>query len=256
MSMIKCAVTHEKKLISTAVAVCIAASVLCGCSDSGQTAEHQTDINEIEVEEVTTSAEITTGATTETTTETTTEVTTETTTEVTTVTTLVDTNRETVLRNVCWGDTMDIVKYVEKDELMDSNNNTLWYKTSVSDISANLLYNFDDSYGLYNASYLFDSDYFTSGLVAIGQYNKLVESITAKYGEPLENSERILDSTMYKYSDSNAQAVELGYLAYYANWQYGDTKIDLILATLNYKTNISLQFKDSTFDPPTNTDGL
>ena len=61
---------------------------------------------------------------------------------------------------------------------------------------------------------------------------------------------------MYKYSDSNAQAVELGYLAYYANWQYGDTKIDLILATLNYKTNISLQFKDSTFDPPTNTDGL
>lgn len=59
MSMIKYAVTHEKKIIRTAVTVCVAASVLCGCSGGGQSAEQQVDTSETEYTLTTTITETT-----------------------------------------------------------------------------------------------------------------------------------------------------------------------------------------------------
>ena len=63
-------------------------------------------------------------------------------------------------------------------------------------------------------------------------------------------------SSLAKYCDSDYDALELGYIAYLADWEYDDTKIDLTLMTYNYELKLFLRFECKSFEAPTSTDGL
>ncbi len=171
----------------------------------------------------------------------------------TTAATLVSPDRNTILRNVCWGDTKEILKSVETDEIGDEDDNALTYKTSLANHDAVLLYSLDPDFGLYKAFYSINctNDAFT----AHAAYDAIVESVTAKYGEPTDNSKRTLDHLAEYCSDDN-QALKLGYIAYAASWDYTDTNITLMLLDYDYKLNLWLEFECKSFIPPTNTDGL
>ncbi len=175
------------------------------------------------------------------------------TTEATSVT-LVDPNRKTVLRNVCWGDTIDVVKSVETDELIYEEGDSLLYSTSIADCKSQLIYDFDKSHGLYSVTYLLDTN-IGNGLLAITKYNNVRDAVTAKYGSPKKDTKKTI-SSLSDYCDNDGQALELGYIAYVAHWDIENTSIDLLLATVDYKLNFGLMFKDTTFTPPTNTSGL
>lgn len=173
----------------------------------------------------------------------------------TTVETLVDPSRDTIVRNVCWGDTIEIVKSLEEESIVEETNDALLYNTEISGYSSSLLYQFDSEHGLYQVSYNVDSTLVNNGTIAIGMYNKLVEALSTKYGEPSNKVEKELDS-LYKYCDSDAQAIELGYLAYLTTWTFDNTEINIILAQVNYKYAPVIIMKDTSFEPPIDTSGF
>lgn len=222
--------------------------LLTGCSngDTDGEAVLQTDTPLVSEQETKT-------ATTTNTSETTTEPETTTTSE-TTESTLVSPDRETILRNVCWGDTKEIIKYVETDDIIDENENALMYDTYLSSNSSYLVYYVDEEYGLYQANYLIKG--LTDARVAHGSYSQIVEAVSSKYGNPASDEKKTL-SSLAKYCDSDYDALELGYIAYIAKWEYSDdTVITLALVTINYELKLSLKFETTSFEPAANTNGL
>lgn len=228
-------------IISTLLSCCI----LSGCNQNNTNNNQVTE--SITEKETTTSIETTTNQTT------TTPTTSETT--ETTVETLVDPNRKTIVRDVCWGDTIDIVKSLEKTECIEENETTLIYDTAVANYDASLMYIFDSDYGLYDISYHFPDETGGNGLILIGKYKKIVETLSVKYGEPISDITKPIDS-LYEYCDSDAEALELGCLAYLTTWELDDTKIEMVMAQVDYKINIVIFFKDTNFEAPIDTSGL
>lgn len=227
--------------------ILLSSCMLSGCGNNSQNNSQVTE--SIVEEETTTMTTITTTTITTTTTPTTSETT------ETTVETLVDPNRKTIVRDVCWGDTIEIVKSLEKTECIEEDETTLLYDTTVANYDASLMYNFDSDYGLYQISYNFPDETGGNGVVLIGKYKKLVETLTAKYGEPTKNITQPMDS-LYDYCDSDAEALEVGSLAYLTTWEFDDTTIEMLMAQVNYKIGIVIFFKDSNFEAPIDTSGL
>lgn len=244
-----------KKVISI-FAMCI---FLSACNNSPTNQE--VIVNTSDESATTTTADVTTEMTTietETTTTTATTTVTTTTPETTITTTtesLVDLNRDTIVRNVCWGDTTEIVKYVETDELYLEDKDFLAYYTTISGINAIVTYSFDSEYGLYSVAYQFNDSIENSGMLAISYYEKIKDAVIKKYGEPTNDVKKPM-SNLYEYCDSDSQALELGYLGYTTSWEYNNTKIDMVLATVNYNMHFGLIFDDATFEVPTDTSGL
>ena len=226
--------------------ILLSSCMLSGCGNNSQ---NNSQVTESIVEEETTTITTITTTTITTTTSTTSETT------ETTVETLVNPNRKTVVRDVCWGDTKDIVKSLEKTECMVEDDNGLLYDTTVANYKATLMYTFDSDYGLYNISYNFPDETGGNGVILIGQYKKLVETLTAKYGEPTTNITKPMDS-LYDYCDSDAEALEIGSLAYLTTWELDDTTIEMVMAQVNYKISIVIFFHDTNFEAPINTSGL
>ena len=254
----------KKKLSILALSIALLLAACGNSSDAEKDAKIsslQEQVDELgkiseEVKE-TTPADDTISVATTTTLETTTTVSTtipETTAE-TTTTSLIDPNRETILRNVCWGDSKEIVKYVESDELFNDYEYYLIYYTNVAGYDAKIVYTFDEDYGLYNASYHLDESYFDTGYYAISNYNKIKEVLTAKYGVPTDDIKKTINS-LAEYCDSDGQALELGYIAYGTKWEKEDTLINIVMGTNNYKIFFGIVFEDSSFEKPINTSGL
>lgn len=240
----------KKKILAINIAlICL---LFGGCANSSNEKFESTATEPIVIPETTT--ENTTATTIENTTETTTEKTTVTTTE-TTVETLVDPKRETVVRNVCWKDTIDIVKSLEEAEFLEEDDNILLYETYVSNYRASLMYYFDKNYGLYKTVYIFPDETGANGTLLIGQYNQLVKVLSTKYGEPTQSIKKPLDS-LYDYCDSDAEALTLGSLAYTTRWELNDTNIDILLMRMNSKLDITIFFEDTSFEPPVDTSGF
>lgn len=238
------------KLKFLLAAILAAVITLSGCSSDNSTADAGNNVS--------TDSEITTieNKTSEHSTEKTTndDISDATTAEETTAATLVSSDRETIFRNACWGDTKEIIKSVETDELLDENENELMYDTYLSSNSSYLIYYVDEDYGLYRANYLVKK--LSDGRIAHGAYTQIVEAVTSKYGEPLNDDKKILDS-LYDYCSDDYQALELGYTAYTARWEYNDnTIITLLLTSLDYELKLYLKFETTSFEPPVNTNGL
>ena len=233
----------NKFILSAAL---IIAMVFSGCSSDSSGADVETTLSESE----TTTIE---NETTEKENELSEQPNEETTQESTTDETDISADREPIVRNVCWGDTIDIVKSVETEELVDETSTELLYHTDLTGYSSALLYYIDEEYGLYEVVYL--SDPLSSGRTAYGAYNKIVDAVSSKYDEPVSNDSAIIDS-LYDYCRDDYEALELGCIAYTAKWEYTDTKITLMLASIDYKLQTYLKFETTSFEPSVNTDGL
>lgn len=236
------------KIKSLLAAIVTMSIILSGCSsdNSSADAENVSTDNEITTTENNEVSEETTG-------ETTSEATEENTTDETETEDDISEDRNPIVRNVCWGDTKEIIKSVETENLVDENDTTLMYKTYISDYSSALLYKIDAEYGLYEVDYLVDKK--DSGRSAYSAYKKIAEAVTSKYGDPINDDKMPLDS-LYEYCDDDYEALELGSLAYRTQWEYNDTNITLMLARLNNVMQPFLQFEVTSFEPPVNSNGL
>jgi hypothetical protein len=102
-------------------------------------------------------------------------------------------------RNVNWGDNVDKVKKAETAQFsdqanLDSGGIRIRYITTIESYKTNLVYIFDSNQKLIKASYVFDN-VVDDSVNYIFMNKKLFGILSAKYGKPVNEDEKILSIT-------------------------------------------------------------
>ncbi len=169
--------------------------------------------------------------------------------ETTTETSLVSKNRKTDVRDFCWGDTMEIAKEVEKEELLYETDNDLLYEVELCGYTVNMRLAFDEKYGLYDVTYISDDSGGVQASVMLNKYYDIVDRISDKYGNPSHSEKKL--SSLADYCDSTAEAIKSGYVAVSDIWEnVYHTNINGIIARSDYKVVFMFQFSSADFDKP------
>lgn len=160
-------------------------------------------------------------------------------------------------RNALWGMSKDEVKASEDSTPTEENETGLLYSSvTVSNMSASVMYSFDEDEKLYQGFYLF-TDSHTSYNLYIDDYKKLVGALTEKYGEPEWDRTKWKDD-LYKGDENDyGTAVATGGLIYGAQWKSDDTEIDVVLKGDNFDVELTCTYIDINNNKELdNTEGL
>lgn len=162
----------------------------------------------------------------------------------------IDPNRKTDIRKTCWGDSLEDVKSLEEKEPDVESDNLIAYDTTVNGAPTTICYYFNDFDQLYSILYLTDDSKGAQASQMILRYNSFVDLITEKYGSPTKNSKAVLND-LAKYCDSDAQALNLGYIAYFTEWPYNSrTDASMMMQNENYSVGITIRFKSNSVSEP------
>ena len=210
----------------------------CSCGSTADNSVESTETTEVTLTEApeTTAATTTEAPTTK---------------EVTTTeppTTLVSPNRKTNVRNMCWGDTKEIVKEVESSKLIDEDDEAILYDVEICGYSASMMLYFDRSYGLYEVNYIIPEDLGQQISLLLAEYENITAKISESYGTPEHNVHKL--NSLADYCDSVAEALELGYVAITDEWYTSQTNIIGSITTPDYKTSIIIKFSSANFTAP------
>lgn len=138
-------------------------------------------------------------------------------------------------RSAKWGMTQEEVKVVESLELKaeDSEAEALFYRTEISNLAADVMYQFVDD-RLVSAAYVFNGSHVNKNMY-IDDMKLLKDLLTEKYGMPLGGM--TWSSDLYKSDPTKyGQAVSIGHLGYLYQW-----------STLNTRTRIALSLRGDNF---------
>ena len=163
-------------------------------------------------------------------------------------TTLVSSNRKANVRNMCWGDTKEIVKEVETGKFIEEDNDAILYDVEICGYSARMMLYFDRSYGLYEVDYIIQEEYGQQISILLSEYENIINKISESYGASAHNV--ITLNSLSEYCDSIADAIELGYMAVTDEWSTSQTNILGSITTSNYTTAIIIKFSSATFTAP------
>jgi hypothetical protein len=137
-------------------------------------------------------------------------------------------------RKASWGENKHQIKVKEDARLLEESPNQLLYQTQLVGSPATVFYDFQDG-GLVSAAYLIDNP---NDAVDVGDYFKLVELLTNKYGEP--DSKDVNWRDPYRAPNINTyaeagKAVATGELKLRTVWFTPDSRI-LLLCTEDSST--------------------
>lgn len=155
------------------------------------------------------------------------------------------------VRNVKWGDDMENVKQSETAKYVGEDDKALIYSDTLAGSEIDLLYYFDDDYGLYRILYGFKAEHSATNLY-VTEYETYKKTLTAKYGEPFEDE--FLNNNDNPYID-DLEALKYGMAAYRTKWKTERTSILLGMSADNYKITTIVSFDANDFTPPTDTTG-
>ncbi|MBR1863889.1 MAG: hypothetical protein IJ806_07380 [Ruminococcus sp.] len=160
---------------------------------------------------------------------------------------LVDPDRKTNVRDLCWGDSIEIVKSIE-GEPISGDDEGLDYEVELCGIKSDMLLSFDKD-GLYDAFYTFDDKGGTQASVMYSRYCTITDKLTEKYGAPKHEELELND--LIKYCDTKYEAIELGYLSIYDTWTNTDgSNISAGILRHNYNISIFVDFTDENYVEP------
>lgn len=149
-------------------------------------------------------------------------------------------------RQINWGMSVEEVKDIEGLKVLDENENMFVYAVKIADREAFLFYkhvNNEVVQGGYSFQQRYDdkNDY-------ISDYEELKHKLTEEYGGP------VIDEVLWKNDkyredlDSHGLAVGMGYLIYWADWDAGDTKIELALHGNNDLHVLAMNYASATYE--------
>lgn len=155
-------------------------------------------------------------------------------------------------RNAKWGDTKeDVKKYeLEIEDFIDTPDGDLGGETSVAGYPAYAIFIFDND-RLYQATYAFDLNY-TNGGQYILTYTALKNGLMEKYGNPTDDSIIPLTNELLIEAAGEADALKLGYVQYGTTWETSRTRIQLVMASQNYKMTLAIVYSDKNYSGPSN----
>jgi len=155
---------------------------------------------------------------------------------------------DTVVRNVRWGDNKETVKQFESLELMDEDDESLYYETSLNGAECYLIYYFEND-ELYRVGYMV-KDIYSSGQY-INFLSSFENSLEEKYGSPEPDSGIVkFENDSLIESAGEASALEFGYTAYKYEWITDDTKILLGATSADFEVSLLLGYQDINYEGP------
>jgi len=147
-------------------------------------------------------------------------------------------------RKTNWGMSEDQVKASERGKIIDFNQNGFSYKDNIAGLDCIIIYQFVEN-KLYLAEYVFIGEHINQNLW-LEDYQNLREILVRKYGEPTKNSESWAnDAKREQYNDQKnlGNAIGIGYLAYYVEWNTPETKIWISLKGDNFDIYLSITYE-------------
>ena len=130
-------------------------------------------------------------------------------------------------RAITWGMSVDQVKQIEEGDVLDENENMFVYAVEIAGLDAFLFYKHVDN-RVVGGGYSFRGKYDDKNAY-IANYEDLKNLLIDEYGGPVSD-EVLWKNDFYKDDlDNHGNAVGKGYLVYWADWNAGDTRIELAL---------------------------
>jgi len=145
------------------------------------------------------------------------------------------------IRNTKWGDSKEQVKKIETAKMNIENENVLSYSTTVSGMSASLLYDFNFN-KLATATYLINENYVNKNRYIVN-YLDIKKQLTKKYGEPVKD-DMVWSNSLYKGDHENyGLAVSAGHLSYKSFWKAdNNTTIMMVLDGEKFECSLSILY--------------
>lgn len=156
-----------------------------------------------------------------------------------------------------WGDSMTQVISVEgKENFTPDYPNLYSFKTSIAGLSCYAAFDFVDN-KLVRGRYKFMEQY-TNNHQHIKYYEKLVNLLTSKYGQPDSEETEYRDDTPRVLKDKTraAMALQTGYLTYYTRWSTLDTAILCTLYSVDDEIYMSIMYSGNKYQMVTQEDEL
>lgn len=143
--------------------------------------------------------------------------------------------------------TKEQVKQIEQLNIIEEEENALFYLTSVGGLDCFLAYNFVENQ-LYNAVYWIIEEH-TSDNLYIEDYHKLKNMLIQKYGTPLIDDE-FWKSSLYKNTPAyKGLAISIGDLIMSAKWETENTSINIVLWGDNFEIKHAINYQSKEFGP-------
>lgn len=151
-----------------------------------------------------------------------------------------DKNRKKNFRNTMWGMTKQQVREVETVQIEHETDDTLVFLSTIASLECLVGYIFTSTL-LVRGKYVIKQQHSNSNDY-IGDFVKLKDMLTTKYGEPLSD-ETIWKNVLYQDDSSEwGMAISAGHLVMYAEWDTDDTTIFLGLNGDNYETSLEVEY--------------
>ncbi|MFK7844001.1 MAG: hypothetical protein AB8G77_01780 [Rhodothermales bacterium] len=149
-------------------------------------------------------------------------------------------------REMTWGMTVDEVKEIEGMKVLDENENMFVYAVKIADREAILFYKHDNN-KVVEGGYSFQQHYDDKNDY-VNEYEALKKELTAEFGGPTID-EMLWKNDLYREDqDSLGLAVGMGYLIYWADWEAGDTIIELALHGNNNLHVLAMNYASATYE--------
>lgn len=130
-------------------------------------------------------------------------------------------------RGINWGMSVEQVKSIETGVVLDENENMFVYAVEVAGRDALLFYRHVNSV-VVGGGYSFQAQHINKNEY-INDYEALKQLLTAEYGGP-ETEEVFWKNDRYRNEEElHGREVGMGHLVYWADWDAGNTKIELAL---------------------------
>ncbi|MBR6101729.1 MAG: hypothetical protein IKP95_04815 [Ruminococcus sp.] len=170
----------------------------------------------------------------------------------------IDPNRETDIRNTCWGDSREVVRSLESDSPKLDEGNMLVYDVFVDGVKVTLAYVFNEQNQLCEALYTVDDSDGSKGTTMVEKFAHIGGAIAQKYGNDYKVDSKKL-SSLADYCDDVGEAVELGYIEVYESWNYvkgGRCTIKGSLTRKNYTVTGSFLLSSTSISSPKSEPGI
>lgn len=166
-------------------------------------------------------------------------------------------NNKPHFRKSRWGDSMAQVISVEgKENYTQDFPNIYSFKTSIASLSCYAIFDFVDN-KLVRGRYKFLEQYINNQQ-HIKDYEKLVNLLTSKYGEPYAEDKKYRDDTpsYLKGTSDAASALSMGYLTYNTQWSTLETDILCALYCVDNEIYISIMYSGTKYQKVTQEEEL
>jgi hypothetical protein len=147
---------------------------------------------------------------------------------------------EDTFRKTTWGMAYEQVKDIEKSRRTYDTEEILIYEDRLAGLACDIIYIFAQG-ELVRTKYLITEKHSNEN-DHISDYDSLKESLTKKYGGPINDGHKWKNDL---YKDDYQRwgfAVSIGHLAYYAMWKTPQTTIAILLKGDNYDITLVIEY--------------